>query len=155
MKKLKWLGMLLVLATLVFIIPMDTLAVNSGYPDMTGTYTAVINAYIHTLNGVKMTQIKHLVINVTSQTDGVISAATVTLSDLSATVNLTGTVGSGKAPYLSLQGTDDSGDFSLVIIAKVYLNSKTGAVTRISGRVQGTINAATVTWLAATFHAVK
>lgn len=122
----------LVLALVLCLAVLPAQAVLT-YLDVTGTYS--VNAKVGTtyLDSTRHPNLNFDTLVITTQTDQTISVAT--LTTLGKTIALTGLVGDGTKPSITLTGTDSVGT-QVSIIGRVTKDAA-GTATGISGKIQG------------------
>lgn len=140
MKKL-WakilVGVVLVsMVALGIVIPASATAAPT-FPTLAGTYTVSCNIGSTQLNGTRNIAVRNGTLTITTVTSvGVVSSASLTLANMG-TVALTGFVGTGTTPKLSLVGSD--GTTVVTIKANVNLHRGLETVQSITGNISGFI----------------
>lgn len=127
-----WLLLSIVIIALLIVVVSPTFGAFS-YTDVTGNYT-ITDISATYLSGTKHPTIPLGILNIATQSGKTISSAT--LTTFGKTISLTGLVGSGSKPYVSLTGTDSDGTY-VIIDAKVRKSWLSGTLTGLSGRIEG------------------
>ena len=141
MRKGKWngarrvLGVMAVVSLLFVGDVLPAMASVSTYQDTEGAYAVTCNIPERVLdNTTAITKAHDGTLTITTQTLGVISSASLVLGNVG-TVALTGAVGVGTNPKISLVGS--AGGINVVLNGRVQTTS--GNVTRITGKLDGFI----------------
>jgi len=126
-------GIMALLLVAAMVVPSAFAALT--YLDVEGTYTVTGRIPVKYMDRTYHPNMpRDGTLTITTQTDQVISAATLTM--FGEDVALTGIVGDGTRPYISLTG-DDGTDTYLTITGRV--NTRASAVTAITGHITGFI----------------
>lgn len=139
MKVRRWfrvVGVVLVVAMLASLAVLPVLAYGgTATVNMADTYTMSMRMPVYNLDGTKVDTIRTAILTIadnTVTTFGVITNATLVVP-VYGTIAVTGFVGKGNRPYLTLTGT--AGDVTVQMTGRVRVN---GAVpVSISGRIDG------------------
>ena len=124
-----------------------------NYPTLGGTYFCQFSVRTKNLEGISQVHVSSMTIDVTGQSGGTISEASVQLPDLFGSTRsaVTGSVGPiGASTYLYLTGTDSTTKLSTNIICHIIFNAN-GTVHTITGTIQSVIGTVTPSWFIANF----
>jgi len=125
------LAVVLVVTMLVtFVLPV--LAEAPDYLDVEGVYDVMTSATMRYMDGTSHAKQIRGTLTITTQVGKAITDAT--LTTLGTDIALTGIVGGGTRPYLSLSGTDSDGQYANMYFRVTY---RSDAVTKLTGRIDG------------------
>jgi len=136
-KLLSLLAVTVAVLLLVAVLPVGALS----YTTVEGTYS-FSGVYTKYLGDTSRPNLPAEVLTITTQTNKVISEATLTC--FGKDISLTGLVGPGSKPWISLVGTDSDGT-NVIVNARLTKNSR-GNITGMAGRLDGFVTSDGYRW---------